>query len=446
MSKRIFILMSVILCSINIYGGQVAVSWNAGFGGWDQSSNWTPTIVPDNNDGSGDTYAVTIDSGTGEVGVNVESHTMVDSIDVYGDETSIDSWSSDWVQLTVINGITNHGFMEVEGRDAFEIIADITNTTDNEIDLYEIEIDGDITNAVGGEITIDRVELEGILYNPTGGMVQVESYNDADEVRNAGSMVVIWNSDIWTEGAFVNNGNIELRNGVCVSDDTFSNESGSGVGGSGGVVAEVSLSNDGVIKASNGTLVLYSGGELSNDGKLENSALCSLFVNAAADINNAGEIVVNAEGGVGFNGNLINNPAGIIRMYDGTLSAVEIRQQSGASLEGFGAISGDLVIEDGAVVSLTGSTNIIGDVTIGAGASLAVSDGTVLITGAVVNNGTIAMTGGRVICQGGLTNNGSVTWEAGSDSNAADYNLDGNVNLTDFANFAESWMWQASWY
>ena len=56
------------------------------------------------------------------------------------------------------------------------------------------------------------------------------------------------------------------------------------------------------------------------------------------------------------------------------------------------------------------------------------------------------MIGGRVICQGGLTNNGcEIIWEPGIDCNAADYNLDGRVNLEDYAQFARTWLWEASW-
>ena len=57
------------------------------------------------------------------------------------------------------------------------------------------------------------------------------------------------------------------------------------------------------------------------------------------------------------------------------------------------------------------------------------------------------MIGGRVICQGGFTNsNCNIIWEPGPNANAADFNLDGTVNLYDFAEFASTWLWQASWY
>ena len=74
---------------------------------------------------------------------------------------------------------------------------------------------------------------------------------------------------------------------------------------------------------------------------------------------------------------------------------------------------------------------------------LEISDGTTLVTGHTTNNGTIHMKGGRIIPQGGFTNNGNVIWEPGLYNNIADFNLDGEVNLQDFADFAGTWLWQA---
>ena len=53
------------------------------------------------------------------------------------------------------------------------------------------------------------------------------------------------------------------------------------------------------------------------------------------------------------------------------------------------------------------------------------------------------MKGGRLIPQGGFTNNGIVIWEPGLYNNIADFNLDGQVNIYDFADFAGTWLWEA---
>ncbi|GAI97908.1 unnamed protein product, partial [marine sediment metagenome] len=37
-------------------------------------------------------------------------------------------------------------------------------------------------------------------------------------------------------------------------------------------------------------------------------------------------------------------------------------------------------------------------------------------------------------------------WQPGFYTNIADFNLDGKVNIKDFALFADTWLWQTSWY
>jgi len=37
-------------------------------------------------------------------------------------------------------------------------------------------------------------------------------------------------------------------------------------------------------------------------------------------------------------------------------------------------------------------------------------------------------------------------WEPGIYTNAADFNLDGQVNFEDFAYMADTWLWQTAWH
>jgi hypothetical protein len=164
-----------------------------------------------------------------------------------------------------------------------------------------------------------------------------------------------------------------------------------------------------------------------------------------SDVNNAGIVEVNAGGGVAFDCNLVNEPNGVIKLLGGTLAATTITQKADANFAGFGGISGDVVIDTNGIIKLTGPTNIVGDVEIRDGATLKISDGLTLITGQTVCNGTIYMKGGYVIPQGGLSGNCNVIWEPGLYTNVADFNLDGQVNLKDFAYFADTWLWQTAW-
>jgi len=162
---------------------------------------------------------------------------------------------------------------------------------------------------------------------------------------------------------------------------------------------------------------------------------------------NQGTVEANMHGGVTFEFNLFNQSNGIIKLLDGTLSAPTIRQCADANFTGFGGITGNVQIGPNAIIKLTGPTNIVGDVNIPAGATLEISDGQTLITGHTTCKGTIHLKGGTVIFQGGCDcTHCNITHEAGVDRNHFDINADGTVKLEDFAYFAESWLWQASWY
>ena len=62
-----------------------------------------------------------------------------------------------------------------------------------------------------------------------------------------------------------------------------------------------------------------------------------------------------------------------------------------------------------------------------------------------MNTGQISLYGGKFDVYDIFNNNSDIIWEPGIDSNAADYNLDGRVNLEDYAQFAKTWLWEASW-
>ena len=175
-------------------------------------------------------------------------------------------------------------------------------------------------------------------------------------------------------------------------------------------------------------------------------------IHSIQDINNSGTIEINGGGAVVFDCNFTNEPSGIIKLLGGTFAATNIAQKEGATFEGFGGITGDVIIEPNSVsepnsiIKLTGPTNIIGDVTVLAGAILRISDGQTLITGQTVNNGSIELIGGTVIFQGGYSGSGTIPGTAGTDRNHLDVNSDGIEDFKDFASFAENWLWKASWY
>jgi len=125
---------------------------------------------------------------------------------------------------------------------------------------------------------------------------------------------------------------------------------------------------------------------------------------------------------------------------------VKVCTKAGATFEGFGTISGSVVLEANAEMNFTTSTNIVGNLEINENATQEINDGLTLVTGQTTCNGTIHMKGGYIIPQGGLSGNCNIIWEPGAYRNEADFNLDGTVDFKDFSSFADTWLWQAGWY
>jgi len=436
----------------NVQAEQISASWDGGGDerSWEDPYNWDPDIVPDNT--ASQQFFVTIDSnsiGVEKIEIQIflgpgTPSPIVSQIDCFGTvEIAL------WAQLTMedANGLTNHGHLEirfVERNDiTFNIIGNVNNTGSTLIVEGDFGIeDGDLTNApratfINGTYPVD---VENNIYN-YGRIFCAE----------AGHLLAY--------NEFHNDGLISIYGGISESHQSFINDVNGVIKGYGMIHSGTIIENRGLIKSFAGDLFLhtwiYPGtpapevSGISNTGTLANSPGTTLTIEVPIpDVNNEGTIEVNADGSVVFDCNLVNEPNGLIKLLGGTLAATTITQSADATLEGFGNVAGDVIVEDGGIVKLTGPTNIVGDVTIDPNAILEISDGTTLITGhTICNNGTIRMIGGRIICQGGLTNNNcNIIWEPGTYTNVADFNLDGTVNFKDFADFADTWLWQASWY
>jgi len=417
----------VTISAISSHAATINSSWLAGgWGSWSQASNWNPAIVPDNN--ATNNFNVTIDGRSTEVDIELQQHRTINSLDSYGD---VFFFGATKQTLDFDGGsLTNHGDL------------DITN-------LY---IGGGANNLTGAFLELDYTEIWDDLYNQINATVEVWNYVEADSIENHGTIISTLGADLCVEdGNIINHGQIELHGGKCGAEgnaNSFNNNSGAAITGWGILYAEGPFNNSGSIKAQAGVLRLrcmYTG--LTNNGLLSADPSSSLHIKPAGDLNNlatinatAGDFIVDA--------NLINSSDATIQILDGTIAAKKITQKPGAAFNAFGRIVAEngFYIETDATATITGPTNIIGNVTIESGATLEVKDGQTLITGQTTCNGTIHMKGGYIIPQGGLSGTCNVIWEPGIYSNVADFNLDGQVNLKDFAYFADTWLWQASWY
>jgi hypothetical protein len=432
MLRKVLILTTIVLVlpALNLQAAQISVSWDGGGDGqsWGDANNWDPNIVP-NNEG-GNTFVVTIDSnsiGASEVFVVIVQNRLIDQLDCNG-VVELDVWTPEPVWLTVLNGITNYGQLEPD----------------------DLHILGDFTNTTGATCRLDEIAISADLINNSGATVEIEVIVEVDQnVLNAGTITIIPRSGLWVDSQIQNTGSIQLFDAECTVDEVLDNNSTGLIKGSGVIYADQLLRNKGTIHAYGGSLAIGSKGPFLNSGILINSPASSLHTKPAVDVNNQGTIEVHAGGGIAFDRNLINDTNGVIELLGGTLAAKSITQSSDANFAGFGGISvtDEILIKSGAKIELTGPTNIVGDVNIPSGATLEISDGQTLITGHTTCDGTIHLIGGTVIFQGGCDcNDCNIINEAGLYRNHFDINADGTVNLKDFAGFANTWLWQATWY
>jgi len=375
MSKKVLFLTAIVLVSSAhaVEADIVHSTWVGGDGDqWGNPSSWDPPIVPENN--ASQTFAVTISTAERiRVGFNHDS--TIDQLDCYG---NVDlEVGENYLCLVVPNGLTNYGKLEISGTGVeHEIMGNVTNTSNAHIKL---------TN---------RIEFHGTF-------------------TNNGQVFVVPSAQLHIKsGSFINSGKFLIYNGLVVAQNDYLENSDTGViEGFGVIHSDLPIRNQGTIYAYGGSLAITCEGHLTNTGVLGNKPLSSLHIKPAKDVNNLGTIEVNAGGGVAFDCNMVNEPNAVIKLLGGTLAAQTITQSAGAIFEGFGGITGNVMINPNGLIELTGPTNIVGDVTVEHNAVLEISDGQTLIVGYTTNNGEIRVVNGNVIFQGGYSGSGIVQKE-----------------------------------
>ena len=138
-------------------GAQAAVidsNWIGGeWGFWEENANWSSANYPHNGV---DSYNVIIDGDVNDAMVKLQNFHTIDSLRTYG-RVELDQWQSEWIELTVLNGVTNFGTVTIR-----------------------CQIRGDINNTPGATLDFDRhMNIFGQLYNPVGGSIRVE-FEDMD--------------------------------------------------------------------------------------------------------------------------------------------------------------------------------------------------------------------------------------------------------------------------
>ncbi|MHC4479200.1 MAG: hypothetical protein ACYTEL_26565, partial [Planctomycetota bacterium] len=305
-----------------------------------------------------------------------------------------------------------------------------------------------------GEIQFQHRSMikEDIVNYGRIGISAISAANIEGELTNHGSVEISHAGHFNAEAGIQNQSQYNIFGGIGGTNGTMNNNATGILKGFGLFFAEQQIVNAGQIVAWGGSLTVATGA-FTNTGLLQSTELSPLqlspyMMSTPADFHNSGTIDIRTGGGVVLDCNLVNDPCATIRIDGGTLAAPNIQHTADANLIGFGQIAGNLLIGPaGATVKLTGPTNIVGDVNIMPGNTLEISDGQTLITGHTVCDGTIHLIGGTVIFQGGCDcEDCNIINEPGTDRHRCDFNADGIEDFKDFACFAKTWLWRASWY
>jgi alpha-tubulin suppressor-like RCC1 family protein len=471
------------------YSGEVDCSWTGNTSMyWDEINNWSPAVIPDN--GTGTSFRVTLDtSGLSDTRIQLDNDRIITKLETYGNNVRMQSFGKNpgQVLLTALQGITNYSDdlritcsrTEEYDYSDMEVYGSITNTSgkgikiegakvygtlsnEGEVELVDMHLQGEIINRADGELELGRqVLISGNIHNQDSAQIHLSAVsekgteiegdltNDGMMMFSPASLLVMEKFDN-NESNLHNNGVMLIYDGRCEVAGVLQNENTGTIQGFGLLFAGTLFQNDGTIH-SMADMRIGLGGLFvnSNTGIIKNAAATSINIvhvtdpATMPDVSNFGTITVNSAGGISFSAPLHNQSGGSIELLGGTLGTPHLYQGSGASFEGLGNITGDVTIESGGSMTLTGTSNIFGDVVIEAGATLEVTDGTVYIYGDLTNNGTIQKTGGHIIRKGTFTNNGAVSEQQSDSNSVSDYNLDGHVNVEDFADFAQNWLWQS---
>ena len=182
---------------------------------------------------------------------------------------------------------------------------------------------------------------------------------------------------------------------------TLINHAAGTITGTGSI--ETRVSNAGTLQSKGGDLTL-AGATFYNSGLVRNGVGSNLFINAAS-VTNQGQVQVQAGGSLVFDANLSVQSDKSVQLLGGTLATPKLSNYAGGTVSGFGTLVGNL--RNLGKVTFYGPTTIVGSVVNEAGGDLLVRNDQTLITGDLINHGTLRTIGGKVVYEGTFTNLGA---------------------------------------
>jgi hypothetical protein len=365
--------------------GQTNSSWNGGIGNWSNATDWTPNQVP--NNGAGNTYNVTIDSGGADM-VTLNQNAMITSLTLGGvlpGGAVLTEATGEPETLTVTGGVivNKTGLLDLESGSTLTVSGNLANSGIVGTNYYydggagnTLTVNGTFTNNAGasfelGEAFSSDVANVGKLVND--GFLQIGTSDNPSACtlnltnQPNGITDVLQGSTIILFGTLKAGANNGLANLVSI-EGTLSlvNEQS---------LTLANLTVAGSLYIADSTLTLTN---LTNSGTVN---VASNTLNNFANELTVTETVTNQAGGQ-F---LVSAVANI------------------NTLDNYGVVTVDVGLYSGATL------NVAGTLTNQAGGKLSTNSGDVNVSGALINNGTMDIVGAPMSVSGGLTNYGTIT-------------------------------------
>jgi hypothetical protein len=394
--------------------GTVNSSWNGGTGNWSASSDWTPNGVP--NNGGGNTYNVTIDSGGTDL-VTLDMNATINSLTLGGSTGSSTLQTTSSESLNVTAGLTvNHtGMLNLSSGSIFNV-GTLTNK-------------GSVTIGQGATINLTN-QPNGITDVPAGATLDVAGTLNAGAENGLAKLNSV-------------EGNLILENGQTTTVRPTS--------GTLTVPGNVTLNNSSGLTISgnaNAGIQLDQGSTLSVSGNY--SGTLSTNITNIHDPNTVtvkgtftGSLMLNGQDTFGDTAT-VGNMVGSVYIYGGsTLNTTSLTQSGGSDINLYSTlnVSGNVVnssilgVDQVSSLNVTGNftnsfwvisnyTDLGGPNTIGVGGTFLNKTGALLsigtnanfgdtgFIGRLVNSGSVYVGGESTLTARSLTNTGVITLDS----------------------------------
>src|SRR5580704_2960393 len=173
-------------------------NWNGGTGNWSTGGDWTPNGVP--NNGGGNVYNVTIDSG-GTDNVSLDINATIASLVLGGStgSSTLANQAGTAETLTITGGLTVNTTGTLVFSNASTLSAGANSSNSGLLDLESgstLSITGNLTNSgtvetnrFNGLTAANHLTVTGTFTNNAGAFFIVGNNNDTTDVASVGSLV-----------------------------------------------------------------------------------------------------------------------------------------------------------------------------------------------------------------------------------------------------------------